>query len=120
MHLSFGKEAYMHLHVWPATFRQKGMGLTFFKRPIPLYFESFQLERLFCEPKASNLPPNKTLPKLGFELEAEIEKMPGWINYSQIINRYILTRPKLFSIDWNIFIKGRPTKPIAHKCINRN
>jgi RimJ/RimL family protein N-acetyltransferase len=59
--ISFGEEAYMHLHLWHADRRKNGMGFELTKKSIPYYFDHFQLKRLYCEPSAFNPAPNNTL-----------------------------------------------------------
>ncbi|MTI31863.1 GNAT family N-acetyltransferase [Xanthovirga aplysinae] len=89
--ITFGKEAFMHLHLWKSDRRRKGIGFEFLKQTIPFYFRNFKLKALVCEPFALNPAPNKILPKLGFEFEKTYETTPGWINFHQKVNRYILT-----------------------------
>jgi RimJ/RimL family protein N-acetyltransferase len=86
----FGEEAYMHLHLWSADIRQKGMGFEFIKMSLPYYFEKFKLKRLYCEPYAFNPAPNKTLKKLGFDFLKEYDTIPGWINLHQTVNKWCL------------------------------
>ncbi len=89
-----GKEAYMHLHIWQSQIRQQGIGIQFLKLTIPFYFQTYGLENLFCEPSASNLSPNRTLKKLGFDFIKSYDTTPGWINFYQTVNRWSLTREK--------------------------
>lgn len=91
----FGKEAYMHLHLWNPDKRQKGLGRLFVERTLPYYFEKFELEELFCEPYALNPGPNKVLEKTGFEFVKQYETIPGWINFYQTVNRWVIKREKL-------------------------
>ena len=37
--IQFGEEACMHLHLWKADVRQKGMGATFVKMALPYFFQ---------------------------------------------------------------------------------
>ncbi len=90
----FGIEAFMHLHLWNAETRQKGMGTELVKLTLPYYFKNFRLKRLYCEPYALNAAPNRTVAKAGFEFEKKYETTPGWINYFQLVNRWILTVEK--------------------------
>ena len=76
----FGKEAYMHLHIWHELKRKKGLGLALLKKSLPFFFNTFHLKTLYCEPSASNPAPNKTLEKLGFDFIKSYETVPGWIN----------------------------------------
>lgn len=89
--IEFGKQANMHLHLWQPEFRQKGLGVAFVKRSLPLFFENLQLQTLYCEPYALNPAPNKTLEKLGFKFEKEYITTPGSINFEQPVNRWSLT-----------------------------
>jgi RimJ/RimL family protein N-acetyltransferase len=93
----FANEAYMHLHMWHKQARQKGIGVEFLKLTLPYYFDIFKLENLFCEPAASNVAPNKTLEKLGFDFVKSYETIPGWINSYQTVNRWVLTKAKFKS-----------------------
>ncbi|MES2618797.1 MAG: GNAT family protein [Bacteroidota bacterium] len=89
--IEYGKQANMHLHLWQTEFRQKGLGLAFVKRSLPLFFENLKLQTLYCEPYALNPAPNKTLEKLGFKFEKEYITTPGSINFEQPVNRWSLT-----------------------------
>lgn len=89
--ITFGAEAYMHLHLWQPTIRQQGMGEILLNLTLPYYFETYQLKRLFCEPAASNPAPNKILPKVGFTFIQSYDTTPGWINTFQTVNRWCLT-----------------------------
>ena len=90
----FGEEAYMHLHIWEESERQKGTGLEFVKLSLPYYFKNFRLKRLYCEPYALNPAPNKALEKLGFEFIGQHETTPGWISFRQLVNRWCLNFDK--------------------------
>lgn len=82
----FGQEAYMHLHLWNAPVRQKGMGAAFVKMCLPYFFNNLQLQTLYCEPYALNPAPNKTLEKVGFEFVKKYTTVPGWLNFEQEVN----------------------------------
>jgi RimJ/RimL family protein N-acetyltransferase len=88
------ESAFMHLHLWTKQKRQSGLGEQFLKMTIPYYFESYNLKNLYCEPSAFNLPPNKTLKKMGFELLDTYDTTPGWINFHQTVNKWCLTRKR--------------------------
>jgi RimJ/RimL family protein N-acetyltransferase len=93
--IEFGQQAFMHLHLWEKPKRQQGIGTAFLKQSIPIFFEIFQLQTLFCEPNAFNPGPNRTLAKLGFKFIKQHEINPGWINFVQPINRWALQRSDL-------------------------
>jgi RimJ/RimL family protein N-acetyltransferase len=88
----YGQEAYMHLHLWTADRRHKGIGSSLVRLSLPYYFQNFKLNELFCEPNSHLLAPNKTLEGLGFELVKEYETTPGWINYHQPVKRWRMTK----------------------------
>ena len=87
----FGKEANMHLHLWEAGNRRKGVGLSLLKMTIPYFFKNLQLKQLICEPYALNPAPHKVLEKMGFDLEKEYVTIPGFINFEQPVKRWVLS-----------------------------
>ena len=90
----FAKEAYMHLHIWSKENRQKGIGLQLIKETMPIYFRTFKLQELICEPYSLNPAVNKTLVNVGFEFIKEYETTPGWINLHQKVKRYVITKDR--------------------------
>tara|TARA_Y100001980_G_C14556918_1_gene353737 strand:+ start:18645 stop:19184 length:540 start_codon:yes stop_codon:yes gene_type:complete len=90
--IRYEEDAFMHLHVWPEILRRKGMGTKLVKLSLPLYFNKFKLKRLYCEPNALNEPPNKTLVKAGFEFLGTEQKIPGYINFLQQVNKYVIKK----------------------------
>ena len=88
----FGKEAYMHLHLWKGYYRKKGLGTELVKKSLPFYFENLKLEQLVSEPYALNPAPNRTLEKIGFEFDKRYVTVPGWLNFEQEVNRWRMTR----------------------------
>ena len=85
-----GRRAYFHLHLWRPHLRKAGLGTEFSRRSVQFYFERFRLKRLFSEPFAENLAPNKVLPRLGFKFIQRYRTVPGAINGEQEVNRYML------------------------------
>lgn len=61
--ITFGDEAYMHLHMWQGDNRRKGMGVDLVKMSVPYFFKNLQLKNLYSEPYALNIAPNRTLEK---------------------------------------------------------
>lgn len=88
----FGEKAYMHLHLWQAPLRKKGMGTALIKMTLPWFFEKLQLQELYCEPYALNPAPNKTLEKIGFEFVKTHTTIPGSLNFEQEVKLWRLTR----------------------------
>ena len=84
----FGEEAYMHLHIWDADARKKGVGTELIKLTLPYFFENCKLRQLYCEPYALNTAPNKTLEKAGFVFVKEYVTTPGMLNFEQPVNRW--------------------------------
>ncbi len=91
-HIHYGEEANMHLHMWDEAHRKSGGGSFFVTLCIAQFFEKFGLKRIICEPNSKNTAPNRTLEKLGFTFVKKHEKIPGFINYFQELNRWELDR----------------------------
>lgn len=92
--IAFGREAYMHLHIWKPGERQKGNGTYFVKGSLKYYFEKFRLERIYCQPNASNDAPNKTLENAGFTFVKKYETIPGWLNFKQHVILWVMEKNK--------------------------
>ena len=90
--IKFGQQAFMHLHLWKELSRKKGLGTALLRKSIPYFFKFFELQNLYCEPFAGNPAPNRTLAKLGFQLERTYVTIPGTINYQQEVNRWCLSK----------------------------
>jgi RimJ/RimL family protein N-acetyltransferase len=86
----YGKEAYMHLHVWDRRYRKSGLGTAFLRESIKTFIQKFELKCLYCEPYAENPAPNRVLTKLGFRLIKRYRTVPGIINFEQEVNRYAI------------------------------
>jgi len=59
--ITYGQEATMHLHLWQADSRRKGLGTAMVQAALPVFFERLQLKTIRCEPYALNPAPNRTL-----------------------------------------------------------
>lgn len=94
-----GEEAYMHLHMWQNTYRNKGAGTALVKMTIPFFFETYDLKRLYCEPYAHNAAPNKTLRNAGFEFVRQEITVPGWLNFEQPVNLWVMTRERFLELN---------------------
>jgi len=90
--IQFGECANMHLHVSDASERQKGTGTRCVRLSVEIYFEALKLKRLFCEPNAFNVGPNRTLQKAGFKYLKTHKTVPGPLNYHQAVNRWVFER----------------------------
>lgn len=96
--ISWGEEAYMHLHLWHPGARHKGWGPELVKMTLPYFFENLQLKKLCCEPYALNPAPNKVLEKTGFTFVKKYTTTPGFINFEQTVNRWELSHAQYKSI----------------------
>jgi RimJ/RimL family protein N-acetyltransferase len=88
----FGQEAYMHLHVLDADRRRAGNGTFFVRESAKIYFDTLRISRLYCEPYAFNVAPNRTLQAAGFKHVKTHETVPGPLNFHQPVTRWVLER----------------------------
>ena len=91
--IEIGRQAFMHLHVTDPSRRQAGLGARFVGLSARHYFEVLQLQRLFSEPHALNVAPNRALQRAGFRYVSSQEGRPGPINRWQVSTRWVLERP---------------------------
>ena len=84
----FGAEAYMHLHLWVPRSRHVGVGAQMVALSLPHFCSELELSVVYCEPKADNEAPNKTLAKVGFDFVETYRTTPGWLNYEQDVSRW--------------------------------
>ncbi|MET0393020.1 MAG: GNAT family protein [Chitinophagaceae bacterium] len=89
--ITWGEEAYMHLHLWHTDARRQGCGPALVKMTLPYFFENLQLKKLCCEPYALNPAPNKVLEKAGFTFVKQYTTTPGFINFEQPVNHWELS-----------------------------
>jgi hypothetical protein len=86
----FGQEAYMHLHMLDPDRRRVGNGTFFVRESAKIYFDTLRISRLFCEPHALNVAPNRTLQAAGFKYVKTHETVPGPFNFHQPVTRWML------------------------------
>jgi RimJ/RimL family protein N-acetyltransferase len=91
-HIAFGEEAFMHLHIAREPRRRHGLGTELVRLSVAEYFRALELERLFCQPNAFNIAPNRTLQRVGFRYVFTKEMRPSTINFPQPITRWVLER----------------------------
>jgi RimJ/RimL family protein N-acetyltransferase len=92
-HIEFGEQAFMHLHIVEEPNRRRGLGTEFVRLSVAEYFRALDLQRLFCQPNAYNVAPNRTLQRVGFRYVFTAEMQPSKINFPQPITRWVLERP---------------------------
>jgi len=90
--IAYGEHANMHLHVIDPGRRNQGYGVECVRRSVDIYFDRLQLKRLFCEPNAFNVAPNRTLQKAGFKYLKTHMTVPGPLNYHQAVTRWVIER----------------------------
>jgi RimJ/RimL family protein N-acetyltransferase len=86
----YGEEAHMHLHVVDPQRRKSGIGSACVRKTVELYFRVLALERIFCEPNAFNVAPNRTLQRIGFKYVKTHMTVPGPLNYRQAVTCWVL------------------------------
>jgi RimJ/RimL family protein N-acetyltransferase len=90
--IEFGEQAYMHLHIAEEPLRRQGLGTEFVRLSVDEYFRVLQLKRLFCQPNAYNVAPNRALQRAGFRYVLSAEMAPSVINPPQPITRWVIER----------------------------
>ena len=90
--IRYGEQANMHLHVIEPERRHQGIGVECVRRSVDIYFERLKLKRLFCEPNAFNVAPNRTLKKAGFKYLKTHMTVPGPLNFHQAVTRWVIER----------------------------
>jgi RimJ/RimL family protein N-acetyltransferase len=93
-HIELGEQAFMHLHIVEEPRRRTGLGTEFVRLSVEEYFRALDLRRLFCQPNAYNVAPNRTLQRVGFTYLFTEEMQPSFINFRQPITRWVLERPR--------------------------
>ncbi len=88
----YGEQASMHLHVVDPERRNRGYGVECVRRSADIYFERLKLKRLFCEPNAFNVAPNRTLQKAEFKYVKTHMTVPGPLNFHQAVTRWVMER----------------------------
>ncbi|MEE8576178.1 MAG: GNAT family N-acetyltransferase [candidate division Zixibacteria bacterium] len=86
--ITWGEQCNIHLHIWDGKFREKGLGLFFFKKSVNFFFGLCDFKVMLCEPYAENPAPNRLLTKLGLEPTKRYKTIPGAINHEQFVNQY--------------------------------
>lgn len=88
----YGERANMHLHVVDAQRRRSGIGSACVRATVDFYFQVLALQRLFCEPNAFNVAPNRTLQSVGFRYVKTHMTVPGPLNYHQAVTRWVFEK----------------------------
>jgi len=92
--ITFGEQAFMHLHILETHHRQSGMGTQFVRQSAAIYFQVLELQRLYCQPNAFNVAPNRTCQGAGFRYVFTKQLTPSPINFPQPVTRWVLDEPR--------------------------
>ena len=93
--ITVGEQAKMHLHVVAPENRRQGIGTECVRQTVKIYFDRFDLQRLFAEPNAYNTAPNRTLQRVGFRFVLTHVTVPSWLNFEQPVTRWVFERSQL-------------------------
>jgi RimJ/RimL family protein N-acetyltransferase len=110
--ITFGEQAFMHLHIIESGDRRVGMGTEFVRLSAVQYFRVLTLQRLYCQPNAFNVAPNRTLQRAGFRYEFTREMQPSPINFPQPITRWILDKSPTPSIRSEADRRAESDRPV--------
>lgn len=91
---NYGDYAYMHLHLWDSSVRQRGMGSWLVQMSLPYFFRNMNLKTIYCQPYAKNDAPNRTLAKSGFIFVKEYITTPGSMSFEQSVRLWEIQRPE--------------------------
>src|SRR5690606_24901979 len=95
--IKYGSHANLHLHILKPENRKSGFGTICVTKSASFFLSNLRLERLFCEPNAFNIGPNRTLQRAGFEYPKTHRTVPGPLNFHQAVTRWVLERDKFES-----------------------
>jgi RimJ/RimL family protein N-acetyltransferase len=95
---NFGKDAFMHLHLWNSEARHRGIGSELIRLSMKHFFERLQLEDLYSQPYSLNPAPNRALEKAGFEFVKEYVTVPGSLNFEQPVKLWHFSRQRFTEI----------------------
>lgn len=87
-----GESASMHLHMWSASHRGRGLGPVLFCLSALEAWDRFRLRSVVCEPSAGNPMPNRLLAKVGFPLEGTRVGASSDLSRVTLLNRYRVER----------------------------
>ena len=100
--IEFGEQAKMHLHVLKPDNRRAGLGTACVRLSVALYFDLLRLKRLYCQPNAFNVAPNRTLQKVGFRYVETLMATPSPINFHQPVTRWVIHRDQVEGSPLNV------------------
>ncbi|MER3328740.1 MAG: GNAT family protein [Candidatus Kapaibacterium sp.] len=90
-----GEYANIHSHIWDKKHIAKGMGERLMRMSLPIFFEKYNLEKIYGVFYALNPAPEKLCIKLGFSFVDEYPTIPGEWSFYQNVKKYVLGRNDL-------------------------
>lgn len=90
--IQFGESGEMHLHMWDTSFRGKGYGRTLFCLSALSFYKEFRLNKITCEPRASNQLPNRMFSKIGFPIISTRIGASSELSLICELNQYAITK----------------------------
>jgi hypothetical protein len=90
--IQFGSRGEMHLHIWDAKERGKGIGGRLFCLSAIDFFERFSVTEIVCEPGASNPFPNRMLQKVCFPVTGSRVGRSSELSKELLLNTYAITK----------------------------
>jgi RimJ/RimL family protein N-acetyltransferase len=104
--IQYGIRGEMHLHIWDASERGKGIGSRLFCLSAIDFFERFKVREIVCEPQASNPYPNRMLRKVGFPLTGSRMGRSSELSKELLLNTYAITKEAAFNhlnkgVEWD-------------------
>jgi RimJ/RimL family protein N-acetyltransferase len=81
--IRIGDEAHIHLHITDPERRACGLGTQFVRLTVEHLLDVLELKRIYSEPNAFNVAPNRTLQEAGFTYMCSRECRPSPINTYQ-------------------------------------
>lgn len=94
--IEYGKTANLHLHIWNQADRKTGAGTYLLNESVALFFINLKLEKIYCEPIASNAAANKILEKLGFSFIQKIRKASSNVAEVHDLNQWVISKEDFF------------------------
>jgi len=89
--IQFGLYGDMHLHMVSREDRGRGMGAVLFCLSTLSFYQTYRLQLCLCEPRATNLGPNRMLQKIGFPLLKTFCGCSSDLTFPTEISQYFVT-----------------------------
>jgi RimJ/RimL family protein N-acetyltransferase len=87
-----GEYANIHSHIWDKKHIAKGWGERLMRMSLPIFFEKYNLVKIYGVFYALNPAPEKLCIKLGFSFVEEYPTIPGEWSFYQNVKKYVVSR----------------------------